>query len=335
MPTVVKCPNGCKLRVPSSKAFDSFQCPKCSASLRIPQNEIKRFQSDPKSVLIATLSTELVNSVSEGILFIEGSRDEEELENPRSTHDEVAPPEIPVEYSQANLNTSSIEAAIVPPAVPPNQAVDEASDPAKEKEAIQVLTKSIDEEESKIRELEETISQARSSQGSIFDFVNPWVINEENPGVIHNKQICGRAYSLSWAMIVIGTLLLGPVIYTMIGWIGKDYHLPLGRWSYMLIFFSAIQFLYALFLSQIPDWTSTRFVSYLMLGMTVFTTFLLSVSMLSGSDSSLFRFLELSISERGKVSGWLLVMLIGFGMMSYLCGRTTQTWMEEETRRAV
>ena len=331
MPTVVKCPNGCKLRVPSSKAFDSFQCPKCGASIRIPQNEIKRFQSDPKSVLIATLSTELVNSVSEGILFIEGSRDEDELENPISAHNEVAPPEIPVEYSQANLNTSSIEAAIVPSAVPPNQAVD----PAKEKEAIQVLTKSIDEEESKIRELEETISQARSSQGSIFDFVNPWVINEENPGVIHNKQICGRAYSLSWAMIVVGTFLLGPVIYTMIGWIGKDYHLPLGRWSYILIFFSAIQFLYALFLNQIPDWTSTRFISYLMLGMTVFTTFLLSVSMFSGSDSSLFRFLQLSISERGKVSGWLLVMLIAFGMMSYLCGRTTQTWMEEEARRAV
>lgn len=337
MPAVVKCPNGCKLRVPASKAFDSFQCPKCSASIRIPPDETERFQSNPKSILNATLSSELVNFVSDDILFIDGSRDDDGVKNPSSAHTSknVVPPEIPVEHSQPNLNTSPIETVIVPPMIPSVKAGDDLADPAKEKEAIEVLTKSIDKEESKIRELEETISQARSNHGSMLDFVNQWINHEENPGIVHNKQICGRAYSLSWAMIVIGTFLLGPVIYTMIGWIGKDYHLPLGRWSYMLIFFSAIQFLYALFLSQIPDWTSTRFVSYLMLGMTVFTTFLLSVSMLSGSDSSLFRFLELSISERGKVSGWLLVMLIGFGLMSYLCGRTTQSWMEEEARRVV
>lgn len=337
MPAVVKCPNGCKLRVPASKAFDSFQCPKCSASIRIPPDETDRFQANPKSILNATLSSELVNFVSDDILFIDGSRDDDELKNPSSayTSNNVIPPEIPVEHRQSNLSTSPIEAAITPPTIPSEEPGDDAPDPAKEKEAFQVLTKSIDEEESKIRELEETLSQARSSHGSMLDFVNQWINDKENLGIVHNKQICGRAYSLSWAMIVIGTFLLGPVIYTMIGWIGKDYHLPLGRWSYMLIFFSAIQFLYALFLSQIPDWTSTRFVSYLMLGMTVFTTFLLSVSMLSGSDSSLFRFLELSVSERGKVSGWLLVMLIGFGLMSYLCGRTTQFWMEEEARRVV
>ena len=348
MPAVVKCPNGCKLRVPISKAFDAFQCPKCEASIWIPTAETERFQANQKSVLQATLSSEISDVISEDILFLGGTRDdnEKDVTDPSEVRNEIAtagptlnsnPAEIPVTVVLPNSNefgNSDPEELIIPPAIPgPSTA--EAIEPVQENQAFQVLTQSIDEEESKIHDLEKTISDARSIQHSTFGFMKQWFTNEENPGVSHNKQISGRAYSLAWAMIVIGIFLLGPVIYTMIGWIEKDYHLPLGRWSYMLIFFSAIQFLYALFLSQIPDWTATRFVSYFMLGMTVFTTFLLAISMLSGNDSSFFRFIELSVTERGKVSGWLLVMLIGFGMISYLCGRTTQSWMEEESRRVV
>ncbi len=348
MPAVVKCPNGCKLRVPISKAFDAFQCPKCEASIWIPTAETERFQANQKSVLQATLSSEISDVISEDILFLGGARDtdEKEMNNGSGVPNEIAtagenlsfnPNEIPVTIIPKESNefgSSEPEELTRPPALPVALAADK-NKPGQENQAFQVLTHSIDEEESKIDDLEKTLSEARSNQYSTFGFMKQWFANEENPGVSHNKQISGRAYSLAWAMIVIGIFLLGPVIYTMIGWIEKDYHLPLGRWSYMLIFFAAIQFLYALFLSQIPDWTATRFVSYFMLGMTVFTTFLLAISMLSGNDSSFFRFIELSVTERGKVSGWLLVMLIGFGMMSYLCGRTTQSWMEEESRRVV
>lgn len=348
MPAVVKCPNGCKLRVPISKAFDAFQCPKCKASLWIPTAETERFQANPKSVIQATLSSEISDVISDDILFLGGTRDdnEKDVTDPSEVRNEIAtagptpnsiPAEIPVTVVLPNSNefvNSDPEELILPPVIP-GASPAETIEPVQENQAFQVLTQSINEEESKIHDLEKTISDARSNHRSMFGFMKQWFTNEENPGVSHNKQISGRAYSLAWAMIVIGVFLLGPVMYTMIGWIEKDYHLPLGRWSYMLIFFAAIQFLYALFLSQIPDWTATRFVSYFMLGMTVFTTFLLAISMLSGNDSSFFRFLELSVTERGKVSGWLLVMLIGFGMMSYLCGRTTQSWMEEESRRVV
>ena len=89
-------------------------------------------------------------------------------------------------------------------------------------------------------------------------------------------------------MVVIGLFLLSPIVYTMVNWIGKDYHQPLGRWSFFLLFFSSVQFLYAFFLSQIPDWSTTRLVSYLMLTMTVFATFLLSIALLGTSDSGFF-----------------------------------------------
>ena len=133
-------------------------------------------------------------------------------------------------------------------------------------------------------------------------------------------------------MVVIGVLLLGPVMYTMMQWVGKDYHMPLGRWSFMLIFFSAIQFLYAFFLFQLPDWSSTRFVSYLMLLMTVMSSFMLAVAYLSQESNNFFNFLQLSVTNQQLVCSWLTVMSIGFGLMSYLCGRTTQNWMEEEKR---
>ncbi|MEC9093577.1 MAG: hypothetical protein VX438_12770, partial [Planctomycetota bacterium] len=160
-----------------------------------------------------------------------------------------------------------------------------------------------------------------------------WLTDEENPGTFQNAENCWKAYALSWALVIIGIFLLGPVIYTMLGWIGKDYHLPLGRWSLLLVFLSAFQFLYAVFLFQIPDWTTTRLVSYLMLAMTVFSTCLLAITLLSQENSSFFKYLQLSIVDKGKISSWLTVMSIGFGMMSYLCGRTTQQWMKEESRR--
>ena len=182
---------------------------------------------------------------------------------------------------------------------------------------------------------QQTEASTHAKAGDRIPLLLRWLDDKENPGVHHNREIRWKAYSLSWAMVVIGIFLIGPVIYTMLQWIGKDYHLPLGRWSFLLIFFAAFQLLYGFFLFQIPDWTTTRFVSYLMLVMTVFSSCLLAVALLSQGGNGFFDFLELSVLSKGRVAGWLAVMSIIFGLMSYLCGRTTQTWIREESRRTV
>lgn len=374
MPAVVHCPNRCKLQVPVRKLFESFQCPKCKVTLIVSQEQVDFFQEDRTHILEANLSSDLAEMVSDGVLFLEGSSDEfqtqaqgsqEEIstpdgllqssssENPPKLESDggaISPPPIPhlaeSDLVSAEVQTSGNDAPDLADTSPKKQRpvwqptgleTDVGEDDLTKKS--QVLPKPLEfdglgESPGKAGPMEEPSSRktrlerwGESILGNLTD--------SENPGVIHSLEISWRAYSLAWAMVVIGLFLLSPIVYTMVNWIGKDYHQPLGRWSFFLLFFSSVQFLYAFFLSQIPDWSTTRLVSYLMLTMTVFATFLLSIALLGTSDSGFFRFLQLSVMEKGKICGWLLIMVIGFGMLSYLCGRTTQSWVEDESRRAI
>lgn len=345
MPAVVKCPNGCKLRVPARKLFDTFPCPKCSASLFVSKDQIDLHEAEPNVVLHANLSSDLVEVVSDDIIFLEGESSHllveviEESEELLSSGSQTPEPPPVVDQQPSDqvfadeADRHLIDSEILHPEtishsnlmVPANQSLAETS--------MAEVDKSLEDEETEINRLEKKLAQAQKDRQGGTPFFSKWFEHPDNPGVVQNKQNRWKAYSLSWAMVIIGIFLFGPVAYTMIQWIGKDYHLPLGRWSYLLIFFSAFQFLYALFLFQIPDWTTTRFVSYLMLVMTMFSTCMLAVALLSQESNNFFNFLQLSIVNKGQVCGWLTVMSIGFGLMSYLCGRTTQLWIKEESRR--
>ena len=389
MPAIVRCPNGCKLQVPVRKLFDSFQCPKCSNSLFVAQNQIDEFEKNRKHVLEANLSSDLTEISSADIIYLEGAPADllvEVVEENQKTAPEPppvvdhsvsdayfanetdpfakpVPPPIQTGPSESNIEKPglseltdstdlveevpppiSVPAAETASAAPSDHAM--ANDSAKLEPENKAVSKS-SQSNSRSKKTKESnsgsgmgkhdsrpdpVTQSVAAVDPPKDFLIRWFSNSENPGVEHRSENRWKAYSLAWAMVVIGVLLLGPVMYTMMQWVGKDYHMPLGRWSFMLIFFSAIQFLYAFFLFQLPDWSSTRFVSYLMLLMTVMSSFMLAVAYLSQESNNFFNFLQLSVTNKQLVCSWLTVMSIGFGLMSYLCGRTTQNWMEEEKR---
>lgn len=373
MPAVVKCPTGCRLRVPARKLLDTIRCPKCNTSIFFSKDQIEKFQADQKHVLQGIQSSELVEVASEEIVFLEGEANQLLVEvnddtqtAESSSKKDASPPQDALPNLPANprpappplanqASSQPLPPQIEQPArqapIPPTPATQPTPAPPHQANAGNRMTnpaptdhlgsvdKTLEDEASEIDRLEQKLAAEKSKRESLsslgLQYFSKWFVHAENPGVVHNKEIRWKAYSLAWAMLVIGLFLLGPVGYTMLQWIGKDYHMPLGRWSLLLLFFSSFQFLYAMFLAQIPDWTTTRFISYLMLVMTVFSSFTLAIALLSQDGNGLFNFLQLSMMDKGKVVGWLCIMSIIFGMMSYLCGRTTQLWMDEEARRAL
>lgn len=391
MPAIVRCPNGCKLQVPVRKLFDNFQCPKCSSSLFVSQNQIDRFQDDRKHILKANLSSDLVEISSEDIIFLDGESTNllvdvsDELSKKNQADQNPEPPPV-VDHTPSDIvftNESKSLAQPITPDLKPGQ-LPTVPDPTPDQQNQKAVAKKQLEPRPpvqpepgihsqpipplppgtpQIKELPPAVPQPTDSNSGVgakqsainksapdqadsktdlnnrsqktnqpATWIDRFFNDPENPGVLHRLEKRWKAYSLGWAMVVIGIFLLGPVIYTMLQWIGKDYHLPMGRWSYLLIFFSGFQFLYALFLFQLPDWSSTRFVSYLMLLMTVMSSFMLAVAYLSQEANNFFNFLQLSVVNKNLVCSWLTVMAIGFGLMSYLCGRTTQQWIGEEKR---
>lgn len=362
MPAIVKCPNGCKLRVPVRKLLERFDCPKCTTTIFVDRDQIRLFRKTPETTLTAIRASDLmeIEPAPDEVIYLSGEaanllvevvESETEIPEPPPVVDQAPsdavfakeadkhridsevvgpkPPPVPTDPPPSEPKTTQS------PAPPPGPAKPVA--PLLSTDGLNSIDRSIDQMEADVQRLESAVAKQRSRQETfsqrLMTRIGSWFRDPENPGVVHNSENRWKAYSLGWAMVVIAILILGPIIYTMLQWIGQDYHRPLGRWAVLLVFFSAFQMLYALFLFQLPDWTATRFVSWLMLGMTIFCSFLLSIGYLSRENNAFYSFLELSIVQQDIVCGWLLVMSIVFGMMSYLCGRTTQLWMREEARR--
>ena len=123
MPAVVRCPNGCKLRVPVRKLFDTIQCPKCAVALLVTKEQIEKFQADQTHVLTASHSSDLVELVSDSIVSPEGESNNllgkvtrESVTSPKPPGQGSAnhPPPIPVETHQQTFSPQPVPPHLLP-----------------------------------------------------------------------------------------------------------------------------------------------------------------------------------------------------------------------------
>ena len=103
------------------------------------------------------------------------------------------------------------------------------------------------------------------------------------------------------------------------------------RWMYTLPFVGFLHVIYAIFLIQIPDWTSLRSVSIFQLIVAGIFGFLTVALLLGGADGKVARFLELPFGLVPRAIIWSISMLLIELGGSFLAGTEASNWKKMES----
>lgn len=100
-------------------------------------------------------------------------------------------------------------------------------------------------------------------------------------------------------------------------------------WAYLSLWIALIQISYAIYLVQLPDWSSVWVGTLVTLVISAFYAMLLGLTYLSQHDGWLVRTLELSEQlAGGRAAGWCFIMLCLTSLVSYLSGRMSMRWYQ-------
>ena len=134
---------------------------------------------------------------------------------------------------------------------------------------------------------------------------------------------------LAAALAVIALFGLAPALLDLREHLQSDVSQGLSRWAYTLLLLSILQFAYAVYLVQLPDWSSVWVVTIFSLLIATGYAAMCGLTLLASEQSDFAQVLELTDRLRGgKATGWCLIMLLLTSLMSYFSARIGARWRQ-------
>ena len=168
------------------------------------------------------------------------------------------------------------------------------------------------------------------AQGRLGQFLAPFRTGMTR-GVEHDRD--KRRLVLCLGLAIAATAALGalPAVLALVEQFGTESFLPAERWVQTLLFITGIQVAYALYLVQLPDWSSVRVVSLVLMLVTAGYAMVLGVAIMSKEQSHIVRALDLiGRLQGGKALSWCFLMLCVTGAVAYFSGRIGVKWYRAE-----
>jgi hypothetical protein len=152
----------------------------------------------------------------------------------------------------------------------------------------------------------------------------------ERRGVVHGAAQRRTVYWL--AACVAGIALANVALFVIDAALDANELRPTGvaNWALLLLMLGLVQGAYALYLVQLPDWSTVWAASLLMLILAACHAMLLAVLALGGGNTPLATALELNEFADQRPELVCLMMLALTGLASYLLGRTSFRWHKSE-----
>jgi hypothetical protein len=146
-------------------------------------------------------------------------------------------------------------------------------------------------------------------------------------GYEHSAEKRWTVYQLGAILILAAVFGAVPAVLDVIAHFQAIESPGVSRWAWALLLASVIQLAYAVYLFQLPDWSSVWTVSIVLLVFATAYAMLLGLLMLADNQSQVVQFLELADARAGhKATGWCLIMLSICSLLAYFCGRTGARW---------
>lgn len=159
--------------------------------------------------------------------------------------------------------------------------------------------------------------------------VAPEPKEESLPGVEHDPGKKWTVYQLGMAVAALGLAGMYPSIAEVIRHVTDFDSTGVEAWAYFVFLLTAIQLVYALYLVQLPDWSTLWVVMILCACVTVFYAMVMGISMMAGKDNALLAALGLTASHQtGYLSLWCLMMMMLTSLLTYALVRASVKWQK-------
>ncbi len=142
-----------------------------------------------------------------------------------------------------------------------------------------------------------------------------------------DQEKLGAAYLLAMLVALLGIFSMIPATYDVVRYLSNTDSEFVGRWAFMLFFLGLIHLAYAIYLAQLPDWSSAWVLTGVTLGQGAIYAMLLTAIYLVRGRSQLVQALDLGpYVDNGQAIAWCFIMLLLTGLTAYFCGRVSIRW---------
>ena len=346
MPLRIKCPSGHSLIVSESRAGQAFRCPKCQGEVRMPGEAVKPPPSitarPPEEKLAAAKPPVLekkpivkppaakqppvplpplpsipVTLVSEGIEFKEIEPPPVVLRVPQVADDE---PKNPLPAARQVPPPAKIANPAADPALPPIVFMEaETTRPAPPPPVAPQPP------------LEPVSPPSPRAAAPAPRLPTPVPAIELPLLVVHSPQQVAIVFQLAAAMIVAAVFSISPSAWDLFDYASGTSASPLGRWAIVLGMLGAVQVAYAIYLIQLPDWTTVWMVTLFALASAALYAMALGLTIISGEDGWVVGLLQLSDKVAGGTAWkWCLCMMSVMTLLAFFAGRISVRWRQAE-----
>src|SRR5262245_56783340 len=152
-----------------------------------------------------------------------------------------------------------------------------------------------------------------------------------------NRERSRAAQGLAVAIMAAALIASGPAVWELVEYARQETtaHAEVPRWTYVALFFSAVQAAYALYLFQLPDWRSVWVVTLQSLTTGGLYALVLGVVISSKSDAWLVGPSGLQLGDKlagGAAALWCFAMVCLSTILALVAGSLSFEWRRAETR---
>ena len=144
-------------------------------------------------------------------------------------------------------------------------------------------------------------------------------------------------YSLALGVVAAALFGIAPAVWDVVEFV-RYYDLVdsphVARWALVLLLLGVVQIAYAVFLFQLPDWTSVWVVTLYSLGLAGLYALMLGLVLISREDGLLVGPHGLQLADKvagGQAALWCLAMTSVSTIIAFFAGRLSVQWRRTET----
>lgn len=332
MPLIVRCPNGCIIRVPRARAGTMIRCTECKSVIQLRRltpveatgDQTIEIQGSPVEVhpvpvedpAWASAAGQLGPRSPTGAEANTGNS----VEVPSQTDDATLPS---ASHSDRAIEDIAGQGELDPfeISVPQPARLRFARTHRKREPALRTDQRPKGDKS----EGEFDVGAPPSDTPLEFEGIQ---IDDEGVAIRFDYEFRFLSQFFAMCIGVMGLVLIVPSLLAWSGWAVLPVE-PLGsRWIFIMIFLGALHIVYAIFLFQVQDRSALWSVSLFLLLVGCVHGVFTAGTWLDGGSGPVSRFLQLPPSETAAVTLWCFLHLCFSALLSYLCGRQALRWYQ-------
>jgi hypothetical protein len=138
-------------------------------------------------------------------------------------------------------------------------------------------------------------------------------------------------YQLVAALVVAALFSVAPAVWDIVEYVQIPESQFVARWAFALLLLGVVQLAYAVYLVQLPDWSSVWVVTIYSLALAAIYAAVLGLVLISRDSGLVVNALQLADKlEGGKAILWCLCMVSLSTIMAFFAGRLSARWHKTE-----